>query len=227
LGQGIQSSIYGHKPSIGWDSGESLAEHVLSTIDVDETWPATVRRWHAEASQWIPPHVFAWWMDQFDSEGKLHTMAPQWWQCRAHRFVAALADGEPVGGVALAPVHFGDRGIDNITADRKHLFYELRGLAVDPRHRRTAAKVGTHLVSTLVQDASRAQETPTFAITNNPNAARIFASTGASADCDHMLFRHLAADVLQGVVCWCAPRADPLCDECPVRPEQLWWWPAD
>jgi hypothetical protein len=103
----IRSHIYGHEPNIWWsDHSESLAEHILGSVDVDETWPEVVRQWHAEASQWIPPAVFEWWMDQFNDNGTLHTMAPQWWQYRAHRFIAALIDDEPIGGVALAPVHF-------------------------------------------------------------------------------------------------------------------------
>jgi len=226
LDEDIKNSIYSHAPGIGWASGESLAEHVLGTVDVDETWPATVRQWHAEAAGWIPPRVFEWWMDQFDDNDTLHPMPPQWWQYRAHRFVAAFADDHPVGGVALTPVRFADRDIYYTTSDRKHLFYELRGLVVAPEHRRTASKVGTHLVSALVQDTTQKGEAPIFAITNNPGAARIFAATGASERCDHNSFSFVDADVLRGVACWCTPRANPLCGECPIRPGQLWWWPA-
>jgi GNAT superfamily N-acetyltransferase len=221
----ILDAIVQHQPNacVGRPFTVPLVEYLLVTLKVDSSWPQTVQAWYQAITSWIPKRALDWWMRQLPRDDALEHMPLRWWQYRAQRVVVAWHGSNPVGIVALTHVYWRDRlPLEPMAVPRVAALYEVRGLVVDPKFRRSG--VGTTLISELIAEARDLNQLDTFAVTTNPAAAAMFEACGATTNPSCPEFPFTTAGI-RSLTCWCVGVSRyPACAACPMRPGRLWFW---
>lgn len=199
------------------ESKEGLAEY-LCGVKSTSTWrDEETRRWHKTLASWMPKQALDWWLPWFEIEPTLVAMPLGWWRWRALALVVIRCRRQIVAMGALTIVigngyqgHNDFRGVA--------LFYEIRGLVVDPTYR--GQGLSRHLINALVAQATKLGSVPTLMATQNPQLQASIARQQSvrPAFPGDRSYRSLA--------CWCPRPPQPLCPECPIRPGNTLWWPT-
>ena len=181
----------------------------------------------------MPPIAEERWLQQFENSETLDPMSQEWWRLRARNLFVAYEDGNearPLGDFALTIVYAHERFSNpTVISPFKHpLFYELRGLVVDDSCR--GQGVGQKLVEAALHQAAISEERlPTFAITTNPIAAKLFEKAGATnhPSKEEFPYKSVRASDYNKMACWSRLEEEPrYCDACPINNNTAWWWPT-
>jgi ribosomal protein S18 acetylase RimI-like enzyme len=223
---GIEGFFHGRdydKESLGELLQRKYASCLTTSPEIDE--------WYNSISNWIPSSTEEWWLNQFENSETLDSMPQEWWRLRTRKLIAGYEDGDiarPLASFAITKVYAHERFKSLIAnAPFEHaLFYEARGLAVDYSCQgRGLGRMVTE--ETLNQIAILEERLPTFAITTNPIAAKIFQKIGATnkPTREEFPFKAVPASHYNQVACWSRFEEEPpYCVACPVKSNTAWWW---
>jgi GNAT superfamily N-acetyltransferase len=217
---------FGHVDS----TKENPVAYLLRHMRADDRMPPHVREWRDGMNNWMPRTQFEWWQRQFPKNPGLDNMQKHWWRVMSPAFVTARRGRNTVGALALSEVRHYDRFSQGkgVVGGGKLMFLEIRGFVTAERYR--GQGIGTAMVEAAVETAYEMNIAPTFAVTTNPAAARVFEKCeGRDEDSLNYerLYRYLYKMDAE-TACWHPDRPfkDLLCKGCPLNPGQFWWWPT-
>lgn len=200
----------------GCSSDETAGEVLLDAYMAGRALPDKAVEWCESAISWMPRDSFEWWLGQFNSTNPaINAEPPARWLTQLQVFVDARYEGAAIGAAGVTK----DYGrTSHSDAQPGGYFNVLRGMVVAPEFRRSHNKIGTRLVEERISAACNLGGILTIAATTNPDAGRIYESTGGTPV---PVFSELGR-----VACWCLE--PPIgCDQCPINNKTLWSWPAD
>jgi RimJ/RimL family protein N-acetyltransferase len=209
---------------------ENPTAYLLRTMRADDRMPPHIREWRDEMNDWMPKTRYNWWQRQFPKNPVLDNMPKHWWKVMSQAFVTARRGRNTVGALALSEVRHYDRLIkrERLVGVGDLMFLEIRGFVTADRYRERG--IGTAMVEAVLDTAYELNVAPTFAVTTNPAAARVFEKCGGRTD-DKSNFEQLYRFIHKldaKAACWHPERTfeDVVCDGCPLNPGQFWWWPT-
>lgn len=200
----------------GRDPDETAGEALLGMYLTGKDLPDEATEWCESATRWMPKDSFEWWLGQFnDTNPAINAEPPARWLTQLQVFVDARCETKTIGAAGITK-DYGQLSSSDVQPGG--FFNVLRGMVVAPEFRRSHSKIGTRLVEARISAACSLGGILTIAATTNPDAKKIYESTGGTAI---PVFSELGR-----VACWC--QQPPIgCGECPVTTDTLWSWPAN